>query len=87
MTNCCLLFISLMTLHLAVSEYQAPDQVTTPASVMPTPGWQHVMGPLNPYMKYSDSELVKAWKAENALEGVAKLWKLTLEQVEKLSEL
>ena len=67
-------------------ETKLDDQVTSPASVMRSPGWQVVMGQLDPLKKHSDQELVKAWKDENALEGVAKYWRLTVEQLEKLAE-
>ena len=61
------------------------DLVVTPASVMRTSGWAHVAGTSIPSKKYSDQELVEAWKKENGLNGVASLWRLKPEEIEKLA--
>lgn len=62
------------------------DLVVTPASVMRTSGWIHVAGSLVPNQRYSDAELVESWKRENALNGVAALWRIKPEDLEKLAK-
>ena len=71
-------------LHL-LPDTKLTDLVVTPASVMRTPGWNQVGGSLAPNKKYTDAELVESWKKERALNGVASLWRLTPEAVEKLA--
>jgi Permuted papain-like amidase enzyme, YaeF/YiiX, C92 family len=67
-------------------ETKLDDEVITPASVMRTSGWFKVEGTLVPSKHYSDIELIKNWKNEHALEGVATLWRTTPADLEKLAQ-